>query len=96
MPPPARSAVDNVLLKLAERGVPFLRLGSQRAVHPALRAQLPGGRAHPDTSVAGLRDMSQRARVVRARGSLPFSYDACGPSLRLFQITTCWQSQLAG
>lgn len=64
---PACSAVDNVLLKLAERGVPFLRLGSQRAVHPAVRAHLPGGCSYPDTSVAGLRDMSQRARVVRMR-----------------------------
>ncbi len=38
------SAVDNVLLKLAEAGVQgFVRLGRQGTVHPALWEYMPGG-----------------------------------------------------
>ncbi len=58
------SAVDNVLAKLAEAGVPLLRLGRPATVHPALQGHLPGGVHFPDTSVAGLAAIAAGARVV--------------------------------
>lgn len=60
----ACSAVDNVLLKLAAEGVPFLRLGRPGSVHEGVREYTPGSARWPHADVAGLRDAGQRARVV--------------------------------
>lgn len=58
------SAVDNLLLKLAAEGVPFLRIGRLSQVEQRLHGWMPGGSHYPDTSVAGLRATAQAARVV--------------------------------
>lgn len=60
-----RSAVDNVLGKLAEEGVDLLRLGRPATIHPSLRAYTPGGARFPDTSVASLSAAAHDTRVVR-------------------------------
>jgi len=39
------SAVDNVLRKLQEKGVDFIRIGSKHSVHPALHGHLLEQRA---------------------------------------------------
>lgn len=61
------SAVDNVLLKLAEAGVAFVRLGRPGSVHPDVQGYLPGGAHNPGSSVAACRDLALTASVVRAR-----------------------------
>ena len=64
------SAVDNVLLKLAEGGeegvppVPLVRLGRAATVHPGVRRFAPGGAAYPDRSAAALAAAMDAARVV--------------------------------
>lgn len=59
------SAVDNILMKLAEGGeVPFVRVGASASVHPKIRPYLPGGERHPDISVDGLRGLAARVPVV--------------------------------
>ncbi|DBA90758.1 TPA: DNA replication endonuclease-helicase Dna2, variant 2 [Trebouxia sp. C0004] len=58
------SAVDNVLLKLLQEGLHFLRLGRQKSVHPLLQAWTLGGERYPDTSVKTLRQLSETAQVV--------------------------------
>lgn len=59
------SAVDNVLLKLLQESVHFLRLGRTESVHPLLQGWTVGGEHHPDTSVKGLTLLSETAQVVR-------------------------------
>ena len=59
------SAVDNVLLKLLQEGVHFLRLGRTESVHPMLQGWTLGGGQYPDTSVKALTLLSQTAQVVR-------------------------------
>ena len=59
------SAVDNVLLKLLQEGVKFLRLGRQESVHSLLQEWTVGGAHYPDTSVKALRLLSETAQVVR-------------------------------
>lgn len=61
------SAVDNILLKLADLGTPFLRLGRSSGVHEGIRPFLPGGERYPDTSVAGLHRLAAEVPVVRRR-----------------------------
>jgi len=61
------SAVDNVLLKLLQEGLHFLRLGRQESVHPLLQAWTLGGERYPDTSVKSLRQLSETAQVVGPR-----------------------------
>lgn len=58
------SAVDTVLAKLIQEGVQFLRLGRKEAVHPLVQGWVLGGPQHSDTSVQGLRQLSQSAQVV--------------------------------
>ena len=58
------SAVDNVLLKLLQEGVKFLRLGRQESVHPLLQKWTVGGENYPDTSVKALRTLSETAQMV--------------------------------
>lgn len=58
------SAVDNILLKLADLGTPLLRLGRASGVHMGIRAFLPGGERYPDTSVAGLHRLAAEVPVV--------------------------------
>lgn len=60
------SAVDNVLLKLLQEGVQFLRLGRAESVHPLLQGWTVGGEHHPDTSVKGLTLLSEMSQVVRS------------------------------
>lgn len=60
--------MDNLLLKLAEKDVPFLRIGRLSQVEQRLHAWTPGGSHYPDTSVSSLRATAQAARVV---SSLP-------------------------
>ncbi|MEW5306154.1 MAG: hypothetical protein WDW36_008641 [Sanguina aurantia] len=58
------SAVDNILMKLAEGGeVPFVRVGAPGSVHPKIRPYLPGGDRHPDISVDGLKALAARVPV---------------------------------
>lgn len=59
------SAVDNVLLKLLQEGVQFLRLGRRESVHPLLQHWTVGGEQYPDTSVKALKLLSETAQVVR-------------------------------
>lgn len=59
------SAVDNVLLKLLQEAVHFLRLGRRESVHPMLQGWTVGGEWYPDTSVKALRQLSETAQVVR-------------------------------
>lgn len=59
------SAVDNILLKLADAETPILRIGQPSGVHPSVQKYLPGGEVHPDTSAAGLKRLSQEATLVR-------------------------------
>ncbi|KAK9824153.1 hypothetical protein WJX72_008129 [[Myrmecia] bisecta] len=58
------SAVDNILLKLIDAKVSFVRLGRPDTVHPAVRPYLVGGEQHPDTSVAGRQRLAATASVV--------------------------------
>ncbi|KAJ2757977.1 DNA replication endonuclease-helicase Dna2, partial [Coemansia nantahalensis] len=55
-------AVDNVLLKLADRGIPMVRLGSRSKVHPQLARFLPA--AAGLESVQQLDEHFRRARIV--------------------------------
>ena len=59
------SAVDNVLLKLLQEHVRFLRLGRAESVHTKLQGWTVGGQHYPDVSVKGLTLLSQTAQVVR-------------------------------
>jgi hypothetical protein len=45
--PSSCSAVDNILMKLAAQEVPFVRLGREAGVHPAVRPWVPGGARYP-------------------------------------------------
>ena len=56
--------MDNLLVKLAAEGVPFLRIGRLSQVEPRLEAWTPGGSNYPDTSVRGLKATAMSARVV--------------------------------
>jgi len=58
------SAVDNILLKLARLGVPFIRLGRQATAHPEIHRHMPGGAAYPDRSTAALAAVMDRVKVV--------------------------------
>lgn len=62
------SAVDNILLKLKETGVRFLRLGRPVSVHPGVRDGIPGGAWYPDTRVKALEALSLNSTVVRPAG----------------------------
>lgn len=59
------SAVDTVLVKLIPEGIAFLRLGRREAVHPLVQEWVLGGPRYSDTSVQGLRQLSESAQVVR-------------------------------
>ncbi|KAK9857614.1 hypothetical protein WJX84_004993 [Apatococcus fuscideae] len=48
-----------------QAGKGLLRLGRREAVHPALHDHMPGGAAHPDTSVNGLRRLASSSMVAR-------------------------------
>lgn len=61
------SAVDTVLAKLISEGVNFLRLGRKEAVHPLVQGWVLGGARYSDTSVQGLRHLSESAQVVRSQ-----------------------------
>lgn len=71
------SAVDNVLLKLLQEGVHFLRLGRAESVHPLLQGWTVGGQHHPDTSVKGLKLLSETAQVVRQSKGLALRAMLC-------------------
>eukprot|EP00798_Chlamydomonas_sp_ICE-L_P015376 gene15376-21461_t len=58
------SAVDNILIKLAAEGVPFLRLGHAKSVHPAVKDWTPGGARYPCKSVSALQDLTRKVRVL--------------------------------
>jgi hypothetical protein len=58
------SAVDNVALKLVERGVPFLRVGRPESVHPGVREYVVGGPRYPVTSLASMQELATKAPVV--------------------------------
>lgn len=58
------SAVDTVLVKLILEGIAFLRLGRREAVHPLVQEWVLGGPRYSDTSVQGLRQLSESAQVV--------------------------------
>ena len=63
--------MDNLLLKLAEKGVPFLRIGRLSQVEQRLHAWTPGGSHYPDTSVSGLLATALAARVVSSPSACP-------------------------
>lgn len=81
------SAVDNVLLKLLQEGVHFLRLGRTESVHPMLQGWIVGGGKYPDTSVKALTHLSQSTQVVR----LPIGIMCCWHSLDMTH-QACWHS----
>ncbi len=56
--------MDNILVKLAGEGVPFVRLGREQTVHPAVRPFVPGGERHPANTVAALKELGQTIPVV--------------------------------
>ena len=59
------SAVDNLLLKLLESDVPFLRLGSKASVHPQLQKYtLEVNHNRPITSIREMRHIITSARIV--------------------------------
>lgn len=58
------SAVDTVLAKLVQENIQFLRLGRKEAVHPLVQRWVLGGPQYSDTSVQGLRQLSESAQVV--------------------------------
>eukprot|EP01137_Pigoraptor_chileana_P036265 Opistho-2@31535 len=66
------TAVDTILLKLIEEGVPFARLGSPDKVHPAIRKHTPDG-AGPFRTVAELEGF-YRSRPVVATTCLGISH----------------------
>lgn len=59
------SAVDNIALKLAQEGVPFLRLGRPESMHPDVRPHMLGGPRYPAPSLLALQQLLQKAPVVR-------------------------------
>lgn len=59
------SAVDNVLLKLADVGeTNFVRLGREDRVHPGLLPWLPGGSRHGATTAAQLAALADSVPIV--------------------------------
>ena len=62
--PPLCSAVDNILMKLAQGGVPFVRLGRPSGVHPAVRPFVPGGERYPQTTTTALKQLAETVQVV--------------------------------
>ena len=58
--------MDNILQKLAALEVPFLRLGREAGVHPAVRPWLPGGARAPGRGTAALRRLAAEVPVVSA------------------------------
>eukprot|EP00887_Chlorella_sp_A99_P004604 scaffold4.g4604.t1 len=57
------SAVDNILMKLAPEGVPFVRLGRPSGVHAAVQPWLLGGERYPRTSTDALKEVAATVRV---------------------------------
>ena len=57
------TAVDNVLLKLAENNVDFTRIGYEASTHPSLRSYLLESKVH---CVADLKAMEENPRLVLA------------------------------
>lgn len=51
-------------MKLAGEGVPFVRLGRENGVHPAVRPFVPGGERYPHRTVAALKELGQSIPVV--------------------------------
>ncbi|KAL4448106.1 hypothetical protein ABPG75_005325 [Micractinium tetrahymenae] len=60
------SAVDNILLKLAREELPFVRLGREGSVHPAVRPWLPGGERYPRKTTRELAALAERVPVFGA------------------------------
>lgn len=58
------SAVDNILMKLARESVPFVRLGREGSVHPAVRPWVPGGERYPRKTTRELAALAERVPVV--------------------------------
>ena len=58
------SAVDNILVKLADMGAPVLRLGRAETVQPVLQAYTLGSEKYPDVSVSGLIKIGRQASLV--------------------------------
>ena len=55
-------------MKLAREQVPFLRLGREAGVHPAVRPWLPGGERYPQKSTREWARLAQAVPVVRGAG----------------------------
>jgi hypothetical protein len=59
-------------MKLAGEGVPYVRLGREQTVHPAVRPHLPGGERHPAKTAAALKELAQSIPVVSMLALSPF------------------------
>lgn len=60
------SAVDNILLKLKEHGVDFLRIGYSSRVHPEISAYLPGSEGREVSTFAQFQNVIGKPAVVAA------------------------------
>ena len=69
-PPSPCSAVDNILMKLAREEVPFVRLGREAGVHPAVRPWVPGGERYPRKTTRQLARLADSIPVVSCAGAL--------------------------
>lgn len=58
------SAVDNIMLKLADMGAKMLRLGRAEGVHPDMHKFMLGSPAYPDRSATSLKRLMRDANLV--------------------------------
>lgn len=60
------SAVDNILLKVKEYGIDFLRIGSSSRVHPSIREYTPGSEANKVESFSDFQKVYSKPYVIAA------------------------------
>lgn len=58
------AAVDNVLLKLEDLGVDFIRVGRSMKIHPRILKYTLGGEAYSDTTLKSIKEIRDSTLVV--------------------------------